>query len=148
MTMATAPFNATASVTQFINQPLSVTVGPHRVHTEAPPPPSKMRRKTYAHAKRPNADAARRGAYKSLKDAGMLPQIMPDDIVKSQASQALCSAGFGARSTTTLSAFSKARWRRTRPSRRRSSQTESKVARRRKRRARGRRLIARPWSPS
>jgi hypothetical protein len=87
MTMPTAPYNGTASVTQIINQPLSTTVGPHWVHTEPPPPPRKPHHKTYAHARRPNADAARRGAYKTLKKAGMLPETGADDITKSQTSQ-------------------------------------------------------------
>jgi hypothetical protein len=87
MTMPTAPYNGTASVTQIINQPLS-TVGPHRVHTEPPPPPRKPHHKTYAHARRPNSNAARRGAYNALKNAGKLPDIKPDDVMTSPTSQA------------------------------------------------------------
>jgi hypothetical protein len=87
MTMPTVPYNGTASVAQIINQPLS-TVGPHRVHTEPPPPPRKPHHKTYAHAWRPNSNAARRGAYKALKKAGKLPDIKPDDVMTSPTSQA------------------------------------------------------------
>ena len=87
MTMPTVPYNGTASTPRIIDQPVSGMVGPYRVHTAPAPPPKGKGHSTFGHYKRPNADPARRGAYGSLKKAGMLPVIKPDDIGRSQTSQ-------------------------------------------------------------
>lgn len=93
MTMPTVPYNGTASTPRIIDQPVSGMVGPYRVHTAPAPPPKGKGHSTFGHYKRPNADPARRGAYGSLKKAGMLPVIKPDDIGRSQIAGGTAAAG-------------------------------------------------------
>ncbi len=49
------------------------TLGDHRVHTAPPPEPKGTQSSRFGHYKRPNADAAKRGAKEALKAAGTLP---------------------------------------------------------------------------
>ncbi len=48
------------------------TLGDHRVHTAPPPEPKGTQSSRFGHYKRPNADAAKRGAKEALKAAGTL----------------------------------------------------------------------------
>ena len=64
--------------------PVYGTVGDYRVQVGAPPPPKVDGTRTWPRSRRPDSRVARRGAYKSLKKAGMLPKIEPVDISKSQ----------------------------------------------------------------
>jgi len=88
MTMPTVTYNGTAPISQITNRPVSVAIGPYEVRTAPPPPPKGKGLSTFGHYKRPDAEPARRGAYRTLEKAGMLPVIKPDDIGRSQISQA------------------------------------------------------------
>jgi hypothetical protein len=74
MTSLIATYNnqTLGSVTPSNDQFVTRTLGDHRVHTAPPPGPKGTQSSRFGH-KRPNADAARRGAYKTLKEAGTLP---------------------------------------------------------------------------
>src|SRR4051812_33853593 len=77
MTMPTVTYNGTAPISRITNRPVSVAIGSYEVRTAPPPPPKGKGLSTFGHYKRPDAEPARRGAYRTLEKAGMLPVIKP-----------------------------------------------------------------------